>query len=68
MKTTDKTETTTTITGITFRNLNDAKVLNVYATTGFNYGVHEQVNRDGSISVTFDCSVDAEKFMMLYNQ
>ena len=40
----------------------------VFAMTGFNYGIHEQDNGDGTTMLTFDCMQDAQKFMTLYNE
>jgi hypothetical protein len=40
----------------------------VFSMTGFNYGIHESQDNDGTTTVTFDCIKDAEKFVRLYNE
>ena len=52
----------------TVENINEAKMDKVFSMTGFNYGLFENDNGNGTFTVTFDSRSDAEKFVKLYNE
>ncbi len=47
---------------------NETKADQVFYMTGFNYGIHDEDNGDGTLTLTFDSTQDAQKFMTLYNE
>lgn len=51
----------------TLNNLIESISDKVFSMTGFNYDISEDIHNDGTVSITFDCDADADKFERIYN-